>query len=76
MAGLVLAAALAGCVGPAPAPTPAPDLHLGQRVRHARFCEGVVLNYEGQGHTARVQVNFESDGSKWLVLAYAGLETL
>ena len=47
---------------------------LGQRVAHAKFGEGVVMNYEGQGNSARVQVNFESAGSKWLVLAYANLE--
>ncbi len=46
---------------------------LGQRVRHAKFGEGVVLNAEGQGHSARVQVNFEEVGSKWLVVAYANL---
>jgi len=33
-----------------------------------------VLNLEGQGNQARVQVNFEQGGSKWLVLAYAGLQ--
>jgi DNA helicase-2/ATP-dependent DNA helicase PcrA len=47
---------------------------LGERVVHARFGEGVVLNLEGQGSHTRVQVNFEQAGSKWLVLAYAGLE--
>ncbi|MET0067036.1 MAG: DNA helicase II [Candidatus Thiodiazotropha sp.] len=47
--------------------------NLGQRVRHAKFGEGVVLNAEGQGHSARVQVNFEEVGSKWLVVAYANL---
>jgi DNA helicase-2/ATP-dependent DNA helicase PcrA len=46
---------------------------LGQRVRHAKFGEGVVLNAEGQGRSARVQVNFETEGSKWLVVAYANL---
>ncbi len=46
---------------------------LGQRVSHKRFGEGVVLNVEGEGSHARVQVNFEQAGSKWLVLAYAGL---
>ncbi|MEX2523774.1 MAG: DNA helicase II [Gammaproteobacteria bacterium] len=50
------------------------DFNLGQRVVHARFGEGVVLNLEGKGSHARVQVNFERAGSKWLVLAYAGLE--
>ncbi len=48
--------------------------NLGQRVVHARFGEGVVLNLEGRGSHTRVQVNFERAGSKWLVLAYAGLE--
>ena len=51
-------------------------LQLGQRVRHAKFGEGVVLNYEGQGAHARVQVNFMDAGAKWLVLAYANLETV
>ncbi|MEN8167813.1 MAG: DNA helicase II [Pseudomonadota bacterium] len=46
---------------------------LGQRVKHAKFGEGVVLNAEGQGRSARVQVNFETAGSKWLVVAYANL---
>ena len=43
---------------------------------HAKFGEGVVLNYEGEGRQARVQVNFKSEGSKWLMLAYANLESL
>ena len=47
---------------------------LGQRVVHSRFGEGVVLNVEGHGSHTRIQVNFESSGSKWLVLAYAGLQ--
>jgi DNA helicase-2/ATP-dependent DNA helicase PcrA len=47
--------------------------NLGQRVCHAKFGEGVVLNAEGQGQSARVQVNFEEVGSKWLVVAYANL---
>jgi DNA helicase-2/ATP-dependent DNA helicase PcrA len=43
-------------------------------VQHRTFGEGVVLNYEGQGAHARVQVNFESAGTKWLVVAYANLQ--
>ena len=46
---------------------------LGQRVTHLKFGEGVVLNAEGQGNGARIQVNFETVGSKWLVVAYANL---
>ncbi len=55
---------------------PAPGgLALGSRVRHATFGDGVVVRYEGEGPHTRVQVNFEQAGSKWLVLAYARLET-
>jgi DNA helicase-2/ATP-dependent DNA helicase PcrA len=49
---------------------------LGQRVMHAKFGEGVVLNYEGSGAQSRIQVNFESSGSKWLVVSYANLSTI
>jgi DNA helicase-2/ATP-dependent DNA helicase PcrA len=49
-------------------------MRLGSRVRHAKFGEGVVLGVEGQGEHARVQVNFQGAGPKWLVLAYANLE--
>ena len=50
-----------------------PSLKLGQRVRHATFGTGIVTDSEGAGAHARVQVNFEDAGSKWLVLAYANL---
>jgi DNA helicase-2/ATP-dependent DNA helicase PcrA len=54
---------------------PAPGgVRLGQRVRHGKFGEGVILDLEGQGSHARVQVNFERQGTKWLMLAYANLE--
>ena len=46
----------------------------GQRVVHDRFGEGTVLNLEGRGSHARIQVNFETSGAKWLVLAYANLQ--
>jgi len=46
---------------------------LGQRVHHPKFGEGVILNHEGRGSQARVQVNFPNIGSKWLVTAYANL---
>ena len=51
-------------------------LRLGQHVRHQKFGDGVVTNCEGQGSNARVQVNFSTAGSKWLVLAYANLENV
>jgi DNA helicase-2/ATP-dependent DNA helicase PcrA len=49
---------------------------LGQHVRHAKFGEGVVLNMEGGGASARIQVNFESAGCKWLVISYANLDVV
>jgi DNA helicase-2/ATP-dependent DNA helicase PcrA len=55
----------------------ATGIRLGQRVRHNTFGEGVVLDIEGQGSHARVQVNFERQGPpKWLMLAYANLEPM
>lgn len=54
----------------------AAGVNLGQRVMHSIFGEGVVLDFEGQGASARVQVNFDKEGSKWLVLQYAGLEAI
>ncbi|WBG64392.1 DNA helicase II [Pseudomonas citronellolis] len=49
---------------------------LGQSVRHPLFGDGVILNFEGSGAQARVQVNFDSEGSKWLMLGYAKLEAV
>jgi len=51
-------------------------LKLGQRVRHARFGDGVVLRVEGQGQGAQVEVNFERHGRKVLMLAYANLTSI
>ena len=51
-------------------------VRLGARVRHGKFGDGVVLNVEGSGAHARVQVNFERQGTKWLMVQYANLQTL
>ncbi len=51
-------------------------LRIGQRVGHAKFGEGVVLQCEGQGERTRVQVNFARAGAKWLMLGYAKLQPL
>ena len=55
---------------------PGTGISLGQQVNHSIFGSGTVLNFEGQGASARVQVNFEDEGSNWLVLQYANLEAL
>jgi DNA helicase II / ATP-dependent DNA helicase PcrA len=48
-----------------------PGMRLGGRVRHRKFGEGVILNVEGNGSTARVEVNFEQQqGRKWLMAEY------
>ncbi|MDR3323250.1 MAG: exodeoxyribonuclease V subunit gamma [Zoogloeaceae bacterium] len=49
-------------------------LRVGMNVRHAKFGFGVIVESEGEGEQARVQVNFGSAGMKWLALAYARLE--
>ncbi|MSS75757.1 MAG: DNA helicase II [Methyloglobulus sp.] len=49
---------------------------LGQRVGHAKFGEGVVLQLEGDGAQERAQINFKQAGVKWLMLSYAQLEAL
>jgi DNA helicase-2/ATP-dependent DNA helicase PcrA len=51
-------------------------VRLGQRVRHAKFGDGVILNCSGQGAHAQVEVNFEAVGTKILVLAYANLDLM
>jgi DNA helicase II / ATP-dependent DNA helicase PcrA len=55
---------------------PSSGMRLGSRVRHAKFGDGVVLNFEGSGPQARIQVNFERQGTKWLMLSYANLEVV
>jgi DNA helicase-2/ATP-dependent DNA helicase PcrA len=49
---------------------------LGSRVVHPKFGEGVVIQVEGDGEMARIQVNFVEHGVKWLVAAYANLTLL
>ena len=56
--------------------TPSHNMRMGSRVRHAKFGDGVVLNFEGNGPQARIQVNFEAQGTKWLMLSYANLEVV
>jgi DNA helicase-2/ATP-dependent DNA helicase PcrA len=46
---------------------------IGQNVRHEKFGDGVVINFEGRGLDARVQVRFATQGTKWLALQYAKL---
>jgi DNA helicase II / ATP-dependent DNA helicase PcrA len=64
-----------GQIRAAPQATPAaPAWRIGQNVRHAKFGAGVIVDAEGRGSDARVQVNFRDVGIKWLALEYAKLE--
>ena len=53
-----------------------PDIgfRIGQSVKHAKFGLGVIVNAEGGGNDARVQVNFGNAGMKWLALSIAKLD--
>ena len=55
---------------------PETEFKLGQRVLHESFGEGVILNYEGEGSNARVEVNFDSSETKWLMVTYAKLQQI
>ncbi len=58
----------------AEASAPAGGLRIGQSVEHAKFGVGVIVDTEGRGADARVQVNFGGgQGLKWLSLEYAKL---
>jgi DNA helicase-2/ATP-dependent DNA helicase PcrA len=46
---------------------------VGQSVTHPKFGAGVILNFEGRGSDARVQVKFREVGTKWLAMDYAKL---
>ena len=46
---------------------------VGQSVAHAKFGTGIIIDFEGRGSDARVQVKFRDAGTKWLALAYAKL---
>lgn len=50
------------------------EMSIGRTVKHAKFGFGTVMNFEGDGESARVQVKFKQAGTKWLISAYANLE--
>jgi DNA helicase-2/ATP-dependent DNA helicase PcrA len=51
-----------------------PGWRIGQSVKHAKFGLGIIIDAEGRGTDARVQVNFRDGGVKWLALEYAKLQ--
>ena len=53
--------------------TPSHGFRIGQSVLHPKFGQGVIVNAEGSGTDARLQINFGKQGMKWLALEYAKL---
>ena len=51
-------------------------LQVGMNVHHAKFGSGMIMNLEGSGTDARVQVNFKHAGMKWLATSIAKLEVI
>ncbi|MGB0893046.1 MAG: DNA helicase II [Parashewanella sp.] len=51
-------------------------LKVGQRVNHKKFGDGKIMDLEGHGDKARVQVNFDDVGVKKLAIAFAKLDVI
>lgn len=49
---------------------------VGQHIKHPKFGEGVILNYEGQGDNGRLHINFVNMGKKWIVPSFTRLEKI
>lgn len=49
---------------------------MGQKVKHAKFGQGTIINVEGSGDQTRVQIAFQQNGIKWLIAKLAGIEAL
>jgi DNA helicase-2/ATP-dependent DNA helicase PcrA len=47
---------------------------IGESVAHAKFGEGVIVNIEGSGGSARAHINFGRHGMKLLDLSIAKLD--
>ena len=72
--GRAVEGARSAAAAPAAGEAGAPTWRIGQSVRHAKFGLGIIIDAEGRGADARVQVNFREAGVKWLALDYARLE--
>jgi len=59
---------------PRPSSREVGGFRIGQNVTHPKFGSGVIIDAEGQGTDARVQVNFGNQGVKWLAVAVAKLQ--
>lgn len=49
---------------------------MGQKVYHAKFGQGTIINVEGSGEATRLQIAFQGNGIKWLIAKMAKLEKI
>ena len=49
---------------------------MGQKVYHAKFGQGKIINVEGSGEATRLQIAFQGNGIKWLIAKMAKLEKM
>ncbi|WP_419843538.1 DNA helicase II [Actinobacillus pleuropneumoniae] len=49
---------------------------MGQKVQHAKFGQGTIVNVEGSGEATRLQIAFAGNGIKWLIAKMANLEKI
>jgi DNA helicase-2/ATP-dependent DNA helicase PcrA len=59
-----------------PASSGAVNLKKGQRVRHAKYGEGTILQREGDGESAKLTILFNSHGVKKLMEKFANLKKM
>lgn len=52
------------------------DYKLGQRIIHAKFGEGIVLQIKGEGTQEIIQINFANVGMRWLMLSQAQIKSI
>ncbi|MFZ7324730.1 DNA helicase II [Avibacterium avium] len=52
------------------------EWRMGQKVKHAKFGNGTIINVEGEDNNTRLQIAFQGEGIKWLIAALAKLEKL
>ncbi len=54
----------------------APELRIGEKVKHAKFGTGTIAEFSGSGRDAKVRIDFDDEeiGRKTLVIAQAKLE--
>ena len=56
--------------------TQSDEWKVGQKVSHAKFGKGTIINIEGSENNTRLQIAFHGEGIKWLIARLAKLEKI